>query len=125
MNSERAVTGTPPWSEVNIRAALGLLALAGRPPLLFSEISTDTRTLQPGALFVALKGERFDAHEHLGAAAAGGAAAAVVRRGSGPVAGLVLLEVDDTLRAYGTLAHARRTAVAGAVIGRASCRERV
>jgi UDP-N-acetylmuramoyl-tripeptide--D-alanyl-D-alanine ligase len=91
--------------------------VAGRSPLLLSEISTDTRTLQPGALFVALKGERFDAHDHLPAAAAAGAAAAVVRRGSAPVPGLMLLEVEDTLRAYGALAHARRSGIAGPVIG--------
>jgi UDP-N-acetylmuramoyl-tripeptide--D-alanyl-D-alanine ligase len=89
----------------------------GRLPLLFNEVSTDTRTIQPGALFVALKGERFDAHDHLPAAAAAGAAAAVVRRGSAPVPGLVLLEVEDTLRAYGALAYARRSGIAGPVIG--------
>jgi len=89
----------------------------GRSPIVFTEISTDTRTIQPGALFVALRGERFDAHDHLPAAAAAGATAAVVRRGSAPVPGLVLLEVEDTLRAYGALARARRSGIAGPVIG--------
>ncbi len=108
---------TPPWSEKDVRAALGLGTVAGRPPIEFSEVSTDTRTLQPGALFVALKGERFDGHDHLRAAAAAGSAAAVVRCGSAPVPGLALLEVEDTLRAYGALAHARREAITGPVIG--------
>jgi UDP-N-acetylmuramoyl-tripeptide--D-alanyl-D-alanine ligase len=89
---------------------------AGRMPRQLSEISTDTRTLKPGALFVALKGERFDGHDHLAAAAAAGAVAAVVLRGTRPAAGLELLEVEDTLRAYGALAHARRTGIAGPVI---------
>jgi UDP-N-acetylmuramoyl-tripeptide--D-alanyl-D-alanine ligase len=100
-----------------VRSALGLAPAVGRSPIVFSEISTDTRTIQPGALFVALKGERFDAHDHLPAAAAAGAAAAVVRRGSTSVPGLVLFEVEDTLRAYGALAHARRSGIAGPVIG--------
>jgi UDP-N-acetylmuramoyl-tripeptide--D-alanyl-D-alanine ligase len=85
-------------------------------PRQLSEISTDTRTLKPGALFVALKGERFDGHDHLAAAAAAGAVAAVVLRGTRPAAGLELLEVEDTLRAYGALAHARRTGIAGPVV---------
>ncbi|MGI9189714.1 MAG: Mur ligase domain-containing protein, partial [Longimicrobiaceae bacterium] len=44
----------------------------------FAGVSTDTRALTPGSLFVALAGERFDAHDYLDAAAAAGAAAAVV-----------------------------------------------
>ncbi len=82
----------------------------------FTQISTDTRTLEPGALFVALSGERFDAHDHLGAAREGGARAAVVRRGTPAVAGLPVIEVDDTLRAYGDLARERRRSIAGPVV---------
>jgi len=96
-----------------------VLGLPGRPDraaLAFSEISTDTRTLRPGALFVALTGERFDGHDHLAAAAAAGASAAVVRHGTAPVGGMALLEVDDPLRAYGYLARARRRTVPGPVI---------
>ncbi|HEU5171065.1 MAG TPA: UDP-N-acetylmuramoyl-tripeptide--D-alanyl-D-alanine ligase [Gemmatimonadales bacterium] len=114
------MTTTPPWTEADVRTALGLTEkhlLAARSPLLtFSEISTDTRSLRPGALFVALKGERFDGHDHLAAAAAAGAGAALVRRGTAPIAGLALLEVDDTLRAYGDLARARRRRLAGPVV---------
>jgi UDP-N-acetylmuramoyl-tripeptide--D-alanyl-D-alanine ligase len=106
--------GTPPWSESAVRAALGLGgAGSGRT---FSGISTDTRSLSPGALFVALSGERFDAHDFLPAAAAAGAVAAVVRTGTPPVAGLSLLQVPDTLRAFGALAHARRVAIPGPVV---------
>jgi len=114
VNGERGVPGPPPWPEAAVRVALGLPA--GRMPRQLSEISTDTRTLKPGALFVALKGERFDGHDHLAAAAAAGAVAAVVLRGTRPAAGLELLEVEDTLRAYGALAHARRTGIAGPVV---------
>jgi UDP-N-acetylmuramoyl-tripeptide--D-alanyl-D-alanine ligase len=118
VNGERGAEATPPWSEDAVRAALGLSAGAsGRAPLVFSSISTDTRTLGPGALFVALKGDRFDGHAHLVAAARAGATAAVVRAGTAPIPGLVLFEVPEPLRAYGDLARARRRAVAGPVIG--------
>jgi UDP-N-acetylmuramoyl-tripeptide--D-alanyl-D-alanine ligase len=116
VKSEKAVVGTPPWSESEVRIALELPPSAAVAPIAFSEISTDTRSLRPGALFVALKGQRFDGHDHLNPAAAAGAVAAVVQRGTAPVAGLMLLEVDDTLRAYGMLAHARRKAITGPVI---------
>ncbi len=50
----------------------------GTPPASIEGVSTDTRTIGPGSLFVALHGERFDAHAFLADAAAKGAAAAVV-----------------------------------------------
>jgi UDP-N-acetylmuramoyl-tripeptide--D-alanyl-D-alanine ligase len=87
----------------------------GAPPAELAGVSTDTRTLAPGCLFVALRGERFDAHDYLGEAAAKGAAAAVVAEArleglagaSGPA--LPLLAVADTLAALGTIArHHRR-----------------
>ena len=102
------------WSPEFVQRALELDAPPAGPG--FTAISTDTRTLEPGALFVALAGERFDGHAHLAAARARGAAAAVVRRGTAPVQGLPLLEVDDTLRAYGRLARARRRDIRGPVI---------
>ena len=46
----------------------------------FSSVSTDTRTLRPGALFVALSGPNFDGHDFVAAAAERGAAAALVER---------------------------------------------
>jgi UDP-N-acetylmuramoyl-tripeptide--D-alanyl-D-alanine ligase len=67
-------------------------------------------------LFVALVGDRFDGHDYISAAAAAGATGAVVRHGTPPVAGLVLFEVDDTLRAFGRLARARRRNLEGPVV---------
>jgi len=74
----------------------------------YTKVSTDTRTIGLGDLFVALKGPRFDAHEFLAEAQARGAKAAVVRRGTAAVPGLVFYQVDDTLTALGALARARR-----------------
>ena len=81
-------------------------------------MSTDTRAIPAGALFVALKGDRFDAHAFLAEAKAKGAGAAVVRRGTPAVPGLPLFEVDDTLRALGALAafHRRRFAIPVAAV---------
>ena len=93
------------WTSAEVAEALGVPAPA---PLTFAGVSTDTRYPIPGTLFVALKGERFDAHEFLTLAKAQGAAAAVVRRGTGVVDGLPYFEVDDTLVALGLLARARR-----------------
>lgn len=97
---------------------LGALEAVPPPglPSEFSEISTDTRALHQGALFVALAGERFDGHAYLPQARDGGAAAAVVRQGTPPVEGLPLLEVEDTLAAYGRLALAHRRRIAGPVV---------
>ena len=105
---------TQPWAESDVRQALGLPP--GGEGRTFSAISTDTRSIPSEALFVALSGERFDAHDFLPAAAAAGAAAAVVRRGTAPVPGLPLLEVEDTLRAFGALAYARRAKIGGPVV---------
>ncbi len=102
------------WTDESIRAALGLNP--GDPNIGYSSIATDTRQIGPGALFVALEGERFDGHEFLAAAAAAGAAGAVVRRGTGPVPGLRLFEVDDTLRGFGWLARHRRRQFPGPVV---------
>jgi UDP-N-acetylmuramoyl-tripeptide--D-alanyl-D-alanine ligase len=107
---------TPSWSENSVRSALGLPPVSGREPVTFSTISTDSRAIQAGGLFVALKGERFDGHDHLLAAAAAGATGAVVRQGTPPVAGLFLYEVDDTLRGFGRLARARRMGMDGPVV---------
>ena len=50
----------------------------GPAPAAVLGVSTDTRTLPAGSLFVALRGERFDGHDHLAEATARGAAAALV-----------------------------------------------
>ena len=102
------------WTEAAVREALGMRGAGeGRT---FTTISTDTRSIVPGALFVALSGERFDAHEFLPAAAASGATAAIVRQGTPAVSGLDLLEVPDPLRAFGLLARARRRRLTGPVV---------
>lgn len=74
-------------------------------------ICTDTRQVQPGDLFVALKGDTFDAHEFLQQAVAKGAIAVVVRDAKyGMALGVPVYVVTDTLHALGLLGRYRRRA---------------
>jgi UDP-N-acetylmuramoyl-tripeptide--D-alanyl-D-alanine ligase len=86
-------------------------AIAGKlsgPNVLFSGVTTDSRALKSGELFVALKGERFDGHDFVAQAFGRGAAAAIVageRAGSLAEGGKgSLLAVADPLAALGALA---------------------
>jgi len=87
----------------------------GAQPL--GNVSTDTRSLREGDIFVALVGERFDAHDFLADAVAAGARALVVSRAA-PIGGLDVPTylVDDTLVALGDLARFRRLTWGGPVI---------
>lgn len=70
-----------------------------------SGIQTDTRSLKPGEVFVALRGEKFDGHEFVSVAIAQGAIAAIVdARFSISDCELPLLQVEDTLQAYQKIA---------------------
>ncbi|MFQ5697851.1 MAG: UDP-N-acetylmuramoyl-tripeptide--D-alanyl-D-alanine ligase [Myxococcota bacterium] len=89
--------------------------LRGPAETRISGVSTDSRDLAPGALFVALSGEHFEGHEFVDQARAAGAAALLVSRDveSG---GLPTIRVRDTLVALGDLARARRERFRGPVI---------
>ena len=71
-------------------------------------VSTDTRQIQPGELFVALQGPNFDGHDYLQQARDKGAVAALVSRRPGGQETLPLIVVDDTRLALGRLANAWR-----------------
>ncbi|MBL8503995.1 MAG: UDP-N-acetylmuramoyl-tripeptide--D-alanyl-D-alanine ligase [Rhodocyclaceae bacterium] len=83
--------------------ATGGTALGGNPRL--EGVSTDSRTVASGELFIALRGERFDGHEYVEAAAARGAAAAMVEAAwaEGRSLALPTLAVADTRLALGYL----------------------
>ncbi|MGE4240931.1 UDP-N-acetylmuramoyl-tripeptide--D-alanyl-D-alanine ligase [Ramlibacter sp.] len=81
--------------------------LHGDPSTVIARVHSDTRTLQAGDLFVAIRGERFDANDFLADAKALGAAAALAHRGRIPE-GFAGLEVDDSKLALGQLAAAWR-----------------
>jgi UDP-N-acetylmuramoyl-tripeptide--D-alanyl-D-alanine ligase len=72
-------------------------------------VSTDSRAITPGCLFVALKGERFDAHAFVEQAVRDGASAVLVNAGQSSLAlGVPQIEVPDTTHALGELAKGWR-----------------
>lgn len=83
----------------------------------YAGVSTDSRGIRRGELFVAIRGERFDGHEFLGMAQTRGAAAAMVDARFGGEAPLPLVVVDDTRRALGRLGRHWRGRFAPVVIG--------
>jgi UDP-N-acetylmuramoyl-tripeptide--D-alanyl-D-alanine ligase len=107
------------WTRDRVRAALAGVAVGNHPAgsELFRRVWTDTRTIEPGDLFVALSGERFDAHEFLRDAVAKGATGLVVSRVTAAAnLGVPAFEVDDTLAALGALGRFRRKAWSGPVV---------
>ena len=90
--------------EQALAATQGVL-VQGAPAGPLRGVSTDSRTVQDGNLFVAIEGERFDGHVFVGKALAAGAGAAVVS--TWPLAvesHRPVILVDDTTAAYGDLA---------------------
>ena len=94
------------WLLSDIAAAIGG-QLTGADGAV-SGVSTDTRSIGAGQLFVALRGERFDAHDFLDQAAANGATAMLVASIDKLPAGVSAVVVDDTRLALGRLAAAWR-----------------
>src|SRR4051794_19060028 len=88
-------------------AAVGGVFPPGLATRKIVRVTTDSRTVQPGDLFVALKGENFDGHNFVVQALAAGAAAALVARDA-PVhyrANAGCIAVTDPLLALGQLAR--------------------
>ena len=83
--------------------------LVGASDLKVMRVHTDSRTVEPGDLFLALKGERFDANDLLQDAQKRGAVAAICHRGAGSdLPGFSRIEVADTKQALAELATAWR-----------------
>ena len=89
------------WRASELAACSGGQLIGGECD--FVSISTDTRTLQKGALFVALSGPNFDGHDFVAAAAAQGAAVALVAKAL-PI-GIPQVVVPDTLAALSRFAY--------------------
>ena len=90
--------------------------LVGDPDTPILRVHSDTRSLRAGDLFVALRGDHFDAHAFLPQAKAAGAAAVLAEHGIAD-AGLAGLQVADSLAALQQLAAAWRGRFSGPVIG--------
>jgi UDP-N-acetylmuramoyl-tripeptide--D-alanyl-D-alanine ligase len=107
------------WTAEDSAAATN--GIPSGPPWQAAGVSIDSRTVQPGDLFVALKGPNFDGHDYVTRALQAGAAAALVsHRPSGLGSDAPLLVVEDTmtgLQDLGSVARLRATARILAVTG--------
>jgi UDP-N-acetylmuramoyl-tripeptide--D-alanyl-D-alanine ligase (EC 6.3.2.10) len=93
-----------------ILRATGGNIIQGDPGGVFRGISTDSRSISKGNLFLPIRGKRFDGHDFIAAAVRGGARGSLVQRGlEGKVKAapgdVALILVDDTLKALGDIAH--------------------
>ena len=99
-----------PKSLQYIAEACGGRLTSSRPEVLAIGISTDSRLLKPGELFVALRGENFQGHQFLEAAVKAGAGAVLVEESNPPAGfqGCPVILVRDTRRALGLIASRYR-----------------
>ena len=79
-------------------------------------VSTDTRTIEPGDTFLALRGERFDGHAFTAEAVARGASLLILERADARVEGVATMVVTDTLDAYMALGALARERFEGRVV---------
>lgn len=104
------------FTREQICSATGAKALRLQPDRI-SSISIDSRSVGDEALFVAIKGERFDGHDFVAQAIEGGAAAALVSADKARnFKGLPLFVVDDPLIGLGELARFARARAAGRIV---------
>jgi len=92
-----------------VTAAAGRL-ISGEPDGIFQGITTDSRALQPGNLFIPLVGEKFDGHDFIGDAVRSGASGLLVQKDREEKLGraaekVAVIVVEDTLRALGDIAR--------------------
>jgi UDP-N-acetylmuramoyl-tripeptide--D-alanyl-D-alanine ligase len=95
-----------PLTVSQIAQFAGALLSSGDGIVVVNKVSTDSRTIKPGELFVALRGENFEGHDFVEASAKAGATGALVDlnwAGNVP-SNFALLRATDTLQAYQTLA---------------------
>ena len=105
------------WTDAEVRVALDLAPRPENDDLAFEGISTDSRTVGEGDLFIALSGESFDGHDFVADAIARGARGAVVSRQATGIEGAQMYPVEDTLTALGDLAHHRGSFLDARVVG--------
>jgi UDP-N-acetylmuramoyl-tripeptide--D-alanyl-D-alanine ligase len=100
---------SPAWTLSQLLSATGGKLISGTNEDGFLRVCTDSRGIEPGDLFVALRGESFDGHAYLGQAVEKGAAGLVVEKMPEKMPPVPMILVADTLRALGDLAGYRRS----------------
>jgi len=106
-----------PIDAATVAAWSGGTLTSGAHGTIVSSVSTDTRSLPPGALFVALAGERFDAHTLAADAVKAGAAAILASRPVDVPDGFPVILAHDSLAALQQLAASWRRVWAGLITG--------
>ena len=100
----------------DVALAVGGTVVDGDAAVTFEGVTTDSRRVGAGQLFIALRGDRFDGVAFVEASVAAGARGVLVPRGTPRVARAVTIEVDDTLVALQELGrHVRRLSGASVV----------
>ena len=96
-----------------VLSATGGALVRGAGDVAFSSVTIDSRAVAAGALFFAVKGDRFDGHDFAAGAVASGARGVVVARGRGAALAVdaAVIEVDDVVAALGALGAAHRAAM--------------
>jgi UDP-N-acetylmuramoyl-tripeptide--D-alanyl-D-alanine ligase len=107
---------TRAWTDREVREALGVAPVDAAARAVFAGVSTDSRKIEAGDLYVALVGDRFDGHDFVEDALAKGARGAVVSRAPVVAASTPLYRVEDTLVALGALAAFRRRSLRAPVV---------
>ena len=98
----------PAWNLAQVVLATGGRLLGDRTSARFRSVVTDSRLLEPGDLFLAIKGEKYDGHAFLNQAILKGASGLVVERQPDFNSPVPLILVADSLKALGDLAGFRR-----------------
>lgn len=111
----------PIFSALEIVHATGGNMLSGRGEVIFNGVSTDSRQIVKGSLFIPLKGEKFDGHEFIADAVSAGAAGFLIQKGSEytlhqTFEHATVISVGDTLTALGDIAHFWRKKRSAAIV---------
>lgn len=127
---------TAKWGQTTARGIIPSIdgeLIAGNPESPLMGISTDSREISPGQFFWALKGERYDGHDFVKKAVEKGASGIVIKKGYRPEIptdrDLVIIAVEDTLKALGDLAgwwrhqHDVRVAAITGSVGKTTTKE--
>lgn len=100
----------PVFSGIDILHATGGSILRGNREILFNGVSTDSRQILKGSLFIPLKGDKFDGHDFIADAVSAGAAGFLTQKDSKNMCNqlsekTIIISVGDTLTALGDIAH--------------------
>ncbi len=126
---------TAKWGEITageIVAPIKGTLISGREDMVLTGISTDSRGILPGQLFLALRGDRYDGHDFVDKAVDKGASCVIAEKGcfkAGTIIGPAVIEIKDGLKALGDLAawwrqqHDVRVAAITGSVGKTTTKE--